>query len=187
MPKLNLLICLATLLVPIYGGATSPIPETCELLAERVELTPPSECFSVELLAGMSACDESPLAMFVNGCEASLYLTQSEFMDCSVEACPFEGFEVTAGESLVLAIGFKQAQWSEEQDYTESWTVGVKASDLEHVIHLSYRYRHVPNSESPSNGSLFGCQQVGGEAAALWVMLMSMALIIDRRLKRRRR
>ena len=166
---------------PQIAFAESPMQDACELVLNQAKLTPESDCFAIEVISGIGPCVEPPMAMITNGCETSIELEHPESDKCETFPCPFEDIAVDPGESLVLSVATHNDRWVQDLEYSEAWDIDVVQEDASYLFNLAYSYRRVEHAQVPSTTNVFGCRQVGGENTALWVMLLSLGLFVDRR------
>ncbi len=163
------------------ASAESPVEPACEMVLHKANLTPGSDCFSFEIISGIGSCYDAPMAMITNGCEASMSVNHMDEPDCDSNYCPFKELQVEPGETLVLSLTDPQGQDWGVTPAAQSWNVEVIQEEEFYQFELSYSFRQVDNIEVPSTTNIYGCQQAGGENAALLMMLLSMALLVDRR------
>ena len=159
--------------------AMSPVEPACEMVLHKASLTPASDCFSIEIFSGISACTERPMAMITNGCEVPIEADHTDTDDCQSGYCPFEDIRVEPGETLVL--GLAQSSDLAASTSPSVWEIEVVQEELDYTFELSYTYRMAEQVEVPPTHNVFGCRQLGGETTALWLMLFSFAMWAQRR------
>ena len=163
------------------ASANCPVEPACEMILHKANLTPGSDCFSIEVISGIGPCHDAPMAMITNGCESSMAVNHTGEPDCDSTYCPFKELDVEPGETLVLSLADPQdLSWAMTPS-SQSWNVEVVQEESAYEFELSYTYRQVDTLEVPSTTNVYGCRQVGGENAALLMILLSMALLVDRR------
>lgn len=163
------------------ASAESDVEPACETILHKANLTPGSDCFNFEIISGIGSCYDAPMAMVTNGCESPMAINHADESDCESTYCPFQALQVEPGETLVLSLADpKELEWG-ATPAAQSWDVEVIQDQATYQFELSYSFRQVDAVETPSTTNVYGCQQTGGENAALLMMLLSMALLVDRR------
>ena len=163
------------------ASANCPVEPACEMILHKANLNPGSDCFNFEVISGIGSCYDAPMAMITNGCESSMAVNHMGEPDCNSTYCPFKELDVEPGETLVLTLADPQDLGWSMRPSSQSWNVEVVQDQSTYEFELSYTYRQVDTVEVPSTTNVYGCRQVGGENAALLMMLLSMALLVDRR------
>ena len=163
------------------ASANCPVEPACEMILHKANLTPGSDCFNFEVISGIGSCHEAPMAMITNGCESPMAVNHMNEPDCDATYCPFKELQVEPGETLILTLEDPQALTWSVSPVSQNWDVEVIQDEAVYQFELSYSFREVGVVETPSTTNIYGCQQAGGENAALLMMLLSMALLVDRR------
>ena len=182
MPRVILLSLTILCAFSSKVAAESPIEYPCELVLNKVELTPSLDCLSFEAMSEPGSCYDGPVAILTNTCESALAIDHLDTTDCDALYCPFQDLLIEAGESRVLSLGFPLEPWGAEPESSYDWTLQVTQDETVYQLELAYTYGYadLPGVQGPVSDA-GGCQQIGSQAAPLWLLLLGMVFFMNRR------